>query len=187
MNRDQALKLVTGWTKNQNLVKHMLAVEAQMRLLARYFDEDEDLWGLAGLLHDADYEMFAKEPKKHPSKILEKLKELGVDERVVQAIRSHAWGWQQNAPKPVSQMDWSLYCCDDLSGLIIACALVKPDKKLASVTVNSVLKKWNQKSFAAGAHREPAEMSEDKLGLKLPKFIEICLKALQGISKDLDL
>ena len=187
MTRDQALKLVISWTKNKNLVKHMLAVEAQMRALAKHFKENEDLWGLAGLLHDADYEMFAKEPEKHPSKIFEELEKLKADPKIIQAIRTHAWGWRDGAPEPISKMDWSLYCSDDLSGLIIACALVKPDKKLKNVTVDSVLKKWNQKAFAAGAHREPAEMSEEKLGIKLPEFIKICLKALKDISLDLDL
>lgn len=187
MTRDQALKLVTSLTKNKNLVKHMLAVEAQMRALAKHFKEDEDLWGLVGLLHDADYEMFAKEPEKHPGKIFEELEKLNADKETIQAIKSHAWGWQKDAPEPVSKLDWSLYCSDDLSGLIIACALVKPDKKLKSVSVDTILKKWKDKSFAAGAHREPAEMSEEKLGLKLTDFIEICLKALQGISKDLGL
>ncbi len=187
MTRDQALKLVENWTKNKNLVKHMLAVEAQMRGLAKHFKEDEELWGLAGLLHDADYEMFAEEPKKHPSKIFEELEKNKADKKIAQAIKAHAWGWQKNAPEPVSNLDWSLYCSDDLSGLIIACALVKPDKKLASVSVDSVLKKWNQKAFATGALREPAELAEEKLGLKLPDFIEICLKALQDISSSLGL
>lgn len=188
MNREEAFKLVTDWTKNKNLVKHMLAVEAEMQALARHFDEDEDLWGLAGLLHDADYELFQDDPKKHPSKIYEVLKEKKVNSKVEQAIRSHAWGWQSEdeAPKPKTKMDWSLYCSDDLSGLIIACALVK-DKKLSNVTVDSVMRKWNKKDFAAGAHREPAEMADDKLGIKLEEFIGICLEALQSISDELEL
>ena len=165
----------------------MLAVEAQMRALAKHFKEDQDLWGIAGLLHDADYEMFAKEPEKHPSQIFTELEKLNATEELTQAIKAHAWGWQKDAPEPVSKMDWSLYCSDDLSGLIIACALVKPDKQLSGVTVDSVLKKWNQKSFAAGAHREPAEMSEEKLGIKLPDFISICLKSLQEIAGGLGL
>ena len=140
-----------------------------------------------GLLHDADYEMFAEEPENHPSKVLEELLKTKTDEKIIQAIKAHAWGWQKDAPEPISKLDWSLYCSDDLSGLIIACALVRPDKKLSGVTVDSVLKKWNQKAFATGALREPAEMSEEKLGIKLPQFIEICLKSLQGISKDLGL
>ncbi len=187
MTRPQALNLVTSLTKNKNLVKHMLAVEAQMRALARHFKEDEELWGIAGLLHDADYEMFQNEKEKHPSLIFEELDKLDANKKIAQAIKAHAWGWQKDAPEPVSKLDWSLYCCDDLSGLIIACALVKPDKKLSGVTVDSVLKKWNQKAFAAGAVREPAEMSEERLGIKLPQFIEICLKSLQSISKDLGL
>lgn len=187
MTRSQALELVNSWTKNKNLVKHMLAVEAQMRGLAKYFNEDQELWGLAGLLHDADYEIFAKEPKKHPSKIFEELEKINADKQIAQAILAHAWGWQKDAPEPVSKMDWSLYCSDELSGLIIACALVRPDKKLSSVTLESIQKKWPQKAFAAGVDRSQIELCEEKLGIKLPQFIEICLKALQGISSNLGL
>ena len=187
MNRDKALELVQGWTKNENLVKHMLAVEAEMRGLARHFSEDEDLWGLAGLVHDADYEMFKDNPEKHPSKVFEALKDLKADEKIIQAVKAHGWGWKDGLPEPSSKMDWSLYCCDDLSGMIIACALVQPDKKLSSVTLRSVLKKWKKKDFAAGVHREQIELCEKKLGIKLEEFIEICLKAMQKIAADLGL
>lgn len=187
MTRDEAYALVTDWTKNQNLVKHMLAVEAIMRALAKYFNEDEEIWGLAGLLHDADYEMFKDDPKKHPSKIFEELVKRNVDERIVNAIKSHAWGWKENLPEPKTKMEWSLYCCDDLSGFIIACALVRPDKKLESVTLESLQKKWGQKSFAAGAKREHAEMCQEKLGIPLPEFMQIALTALQEINEELGL
>ncbi len=186
MNREDALQLVHDWTKNPNLIKHMLAVEAQMRALARHFGEDEDLWGLAGLLHDADYEMFKDDPKKHPSKIFDELEARNADPRVTQAIKAHAWGWKNDCPKPSSKMDWALYTCDDLSGFVIACALVRPEK-LASLTVDNLLKKWPEKSFAAGAKREPALMTEKELGIPLKEYMSICLSALQRISNELGL
>ena len=189
MTRDQAYKLVTDWTKNKNLVKHMLAVEAQMKALARYFKEDEELWGLAGLVHDADYEMLQEEKKieEHPFRTVSKLKKLQVDPALVQAVESHAWKWNKKCPEPKSRVDWALYTCDELSGFIIACALVRPDKKLSSLNVDSILKKWPQKSFAKGVHREQIELCEEKLDMKLKDFILICLTSLQGISEELGL
>lgn len=187
ITRPQALKLVKSLTPNPNLVKHMLAVEAQMKALAKHFDQDSQLWGLVGLLHDADYQKFQDQPDKHPSIIIEKLEQKKVDPKIIQAIKSHAWGHQKNAPKPESKLDWSLYCSDDLSGLIIAVALVRPDKKLSSVSVESVIKKWDQKSFASGADRGPAEKAPDKLGISIEKLVGICLSALQSISDDLGL
>lgn len=187
MDRAQALDLIHSWTTNPNLIKHMLAVEAQLRALAHHFNQDEDLWGLAGLLHDADYQLFANQPEKHPSKIVEELQSKNVDSRIIQAIRSHAWGWQPGAPEPRSQLDWALYTSDELSGLIIACALVRPDKKLSSLTLDSILKKWHTQSFAAGVHRDHILLCETKLGIKLNDYITICLNALQDISSDLEL
>lgn len=187
MTREEALKLVNNWTKNPNLVKHMLAVEAIMRSLARHFKEDEEIWGISGLLHDADYEMFKDDIKRHPSKIFEELEKRNVDERIINAIKSHAWGWKEELPEPKTKMEWSLYCCDDLSGFIIACALVRPDKKLESVTVESILKKWPQKSFAAGVKREHIELCADKLGIPFEEFAKIALWAMQNIHDGLGL
>lgn len=187
MDRVSAFTLVTAWTTSPNLIKHMLAVEAEMRALARYFNQDQDLWGMAGLLHDADYQLFADKPEKHPSKIIDELTNKQADPRIIQAIRAHAWGWQPKAPKPKSTFDWALYTCDDLSGLIVACALVKPDQKLSSLTLDSILKKWPVKSFAPGVHREHIALCETKLNIKLNNYISICLKALQDIAPDLGL
>lgn len=184
MTRDEAYKLVTSWTENKNLVKHMLAVEAEMRALARYFKEDEEKWGLAGLIHDMDYEKY---PKEHPKKTLEELKKRKAPQWLYNAVESHAWKYNGMDVEPKTKLEWALYTCDELSGFIIACALVKPDKKLSSVTVDTVLKKWPQKSFAKGVKREQIELCEEKLGIELPEFIEICLKALQGISEELGL
>lgn len=187
MTRDTALELVKSWTPNQNLVKHMLAVEAEMRFLARHFGENEDLWGLAGLLHDLDYEKLKDTPKEHPSLVFDVLKEHNADPEVAQAIAAHAWGWQETAPEPASNMDWSLYCADDLSGMIIACALVKPDKNLSSVTVESIKNKWKDKGFAKGVHRDSIELCATKLGIPLDKFLSICLSAVQSIAPELGL
>lgn len=187
MNRDEALTLMKSWTPNINLQRHMLAVEAQMRAIARHFGENENTWGLVGLLHDADYEMFKDDPKRHPMKIAKELEEKGVDPQMIQAIKAHAWGWREDCPKPISKMDWAIYTCDELSGFIIACALVKPEKKLSSVSLETVLKKWPDKAFAKGVTRENTELCEKELGIKLADYIQICLDALQQIAPDLGL
>lgn len=187
MTRTEAYTLVTDWTKNQNLVKHMLAVEAIMRALAKHFKENEEVWGMAGLLHDADYEMFKDDPKQHPSRIFEELESRQVDSRIINAIKSHAWRWKEGLPEPSSNMDWSLYCSDDLSGFIIACTLVRPEKKLSAVTVENLLKKWPQKFFAAGVKRQQVELCEEKLEIKLPDFMQIALFAMQEIHGELGL
>lgn len=185
MNRQQTLDYVNSRTKNKNLVKHMLAVEAEMRGLAKYFGEDEELWGLTGLVHDADYEEMQT---KHPSqKFFAELEKLGYDPKIVAAVKAHGWKFQDGLPEPQTKMEWSLYCCDELSGLIIACALVRPSKKLAEVTLESIKKKWPQKAFAAGVNRQQTELCEEKLKLKLDDFINICLTSIQSISQNLGL
>lgn len=160
-----------------------------MRALAKRFGADEEKWGIAGLLHDADYEITKDdEPKKnHTKKTLKWLKDLDAHSDVEDAVASHAWGYVDGAPQPKTDMQWALYCCDELTGLIVAVALVKPDKKLASVSVDSVMKKWNSKSFAAGVDRKQIEKCEERLDIPLREFVEISLKAMQGISKDLGL
>jgi len=186
MTREEALTLVKSHTNNQNLVRHMLAVEAVMRALARHFDEDEESWGLAGLLHDADYEEAKDNPKLHTKMTLKWLEKYGVPEEVKDAILAHGWKYVEDSPKPKNKMEWSLYTCDELTGLIVAVALVK-GKNLSSVKVNSIMKKWNQKSFAAGANRSQIELCDKELGIKLEKFIQIALEAMQKIAPDLGL
>ena len=176
MNRDQALQLIYDWTKNQNLVKHMLAVEAQMRALAKHFGEDEDQYALAGLIHDADYDQW---PEEHPKKLIAYLEEKNEPAWLIDAVRAHAWGYHGLTQEPKTKLEWSLYCGDELSGLIIACALVRPGKKLAEVTLQSIKKKWRQTAFAAGVNRAQTELCEAKLQIKLDEFIQICLTALQ--------
>jgi hypothetical protein len=184
ISRGDAFNLVTSWTENQNLVKHMLAVEAAMGGLAKHFAEDEDLWKVVGLIHDADYEKY---PDKHPKVLINELEKRQEDPIIIDAIKSHAWGYLPGLPEPKTKLEWSLYCCDELTGLIVAVALVRPERKLSIVTVENVLKKWPEKSFAKGVERENIELCEEKLGIKLPDFIQIVLSSMQSISSELGL
>ena len=184
MTRDEAYQLVTSWTENKNLIKHMLAVEAAMGALAKHFKEDEYTWKILGLIHDADYD---KHPDKHPMVLIEELEKKKENPELINAIKAHAWGYRENLPEPKTNMEWSIYCCDELTGFIVAVTLVRPDRKLSGVTVENILKKWPEKSFAKGVHREQIELCEDKLGIKLIDFIQIVLTSMQGISADLGL
>ena len=188
MTREEALALVGEHTKNKNLVRHMVAVEVCMRALAAKLDGDTEIWGLAGLLHDVDYETVKDDnPKeKHIKLAIEWLSDKDVPEEVLVAIRAHGWGYVEGMPEPSNPMEWALYACDELTGFIVAVALVKGGK-ISEVEVSSVLKKWKQKGFAAGVHREQIEFCEEKLGIKLPEFIEICLVAMQNIKEELGL
>lgn len=188
MIRKQALNLLHEHMKNENLRRHCYAVEATMRALATRLGGDPDIWGVAGLLHDADYEKTKdKEPTKNHTRLtLEWLEEMDAHVDVRDAIAAHAWNYVEGAPQPFTKMQWALYTCDELTGLIVACALVK-GAKLANVSVETVQKKWNQKAFAAGVDREQIEMCEERLDIPLEEFINITLTAMQGIHGDLGL
>jgi hypothetical protein len=184
MIREEVFNLVTSQTENKNLVKHMLAVEVAMGGLADYFKEDNNMWKIVGLIHDADYE---KHPDIHPLFLIEELEKRKEDKVLINAIKTHAWKYREGLPEPTTKLEWSLYCCDELTGLIVAVALVRPEKKLSLVTVENVLKKWPEKSFAKGVSREQISLCEEKLGIPLNQFIEIVLKSMQGISSELGL
>lgn len=185
MTKKDALALVKSWVKNKNLVKHHLAAGAVMKALAGYFGENVSKWELVGLLHDADYEKTKDAPERHALMLAEELERIGEDEDIIYAIKSHNKEYTKVEPK--SKMDWAIYCSDELTGLIVATALVMPDKKLSTVKVSSVLKKMKDKSFAAGAERARILACEEKLGIPLPNFVKICLEAMQGISEELGL
>lgn len=188
IGRDEAIKLLRKYIQTENTIKHMLATEAIMRALGRRFEpEKEEVWAMAGLLHDLDYEVMANE-KEHGEKTVKILKEEKVDlpEEAIQAIKAHCYNFHPQWP-PQSLMDWSLFISDSLTGLIVATTLVHPDKNLLSVKVKSVMKKFKDKAFARGTRREDIKMCEEKLGLPLREFVEIGLKAMQGISKELGL
>lgn len=186
MNRSEALEFLHSKVKNQNLRRHCYAVEAVMRALARYFKENEDLWGLAGLLHDVDYELTKDNPGEHVKTVVAWLREKKIDERIIRAINAHGWRFIQGCPMPSNKMEWSLYCCDELTGLIVAVALVK-GRKLVNVEVESVRKKFPEKAFATKVDREQIKLCEEKLGINLPDFIKIALLAMQEIRSSLAL
>lgn len=184
ISREEAFNLVSKWTENKNLVKHMLCVEAAMGGLAKHFNEDENLWKITGLIHDADYD---KHPNEHPLVLIEELEKMGEPVEIIDAIKAHAWGYREGLPEPKNNLEWSLYCCDELTGLIVAVTLIRPEKKLSVVNVENVLSKWSKKDFAKGVERKNIEMCEEKLGIKLNDFIEIVLTSMKSISSDLGL
>lgn len=196
LNRQQALELLHSHMKSENLRRHCYSVEIVMKALARHFSakvgsasgrkEDEEKWGVVGLLHDGDYEETKSDPSQHTVKMSKWLKEMNEnDPEILSAILSHNFAHTGENP-PKNDLEWSLYCCDELTGLIVAVALVK-GKSLANVTVESILKKFPEKNFAARVDREQIGKCEEKLGIKLPDFITIALVSMQSISKDLGL
>ncbi|MHA2055042.1 MAG: HD domain-containing protein [Candidatus Hodarchaeales archaeon] len=194
MTREQAIKLLHENMKNPNLRKHCYAVEAVMGALYERLEDgkknetEKTKWMIAGLIHDADYELTKDDAKKsHTKYVLKWLRDLDAKSDILDAVASHAWNYVEGAPEPKTKMQCALYACDELTGLIVAVALVKPDKKLASVSVESVLKKWNSRSFAAGVNRKQIEMCEERLDIPLREFIQIALSVMQDISKEIGL
>lgn len=186
MEKGKALDLLHGKMQSVNLRKHCYSVAAVMRALARHFGEEENRWEVVGLLHDGDYEFTKEYPGNHAKLMARWVRELGeTDEELLTGIESHGWFHQGKFPE--TKMQWSLFCCDELTGLIVAVTLVRPSKKISDVTVENVLDKWNSKSFAAGVKREDIEKCEKELGIPLKEFIGITLSAMQGISSELGL
>jgi putative nucleotidyltransferase with HDIG domain len=186
ITKEKALELLHSKMQSVNLRKHCYSVGAVMSALAKHFGEDENRWEIVGLLHDGDYEFTKEDPGNHAKLMAQWVRELGeADEELLTGIESH--GWFHEGKLPQTKMQWALFCCDELTGLIIAVTLVRPDKKLATVTVDNILSKWNQKSFAAGVKREDIEKCEKELGIPLKEFIGIALKAMQNISQELGL
>ncbi|MBI4188484.1 MAG: HDIG domain-containing protein [Chloroflexi bacterium] len=183
MTRKEALDSVRENVENENLVRHMLAAEAVMRALARRLGEDEEEWGLAGLLHDIDVELTEGDMSAHGKLGADIAREMGASDAVAQAILCH--NQAQGVPAE-TKMEKALICADPLTGLITAAALVRPDKKLAGVEPKSVGKRFKEKSFAAGASREQIACC-NQLGLELDEFIALGLKAMQGIARELGL
>jgi putative nucleotidyltransferase with HDIG domain len=183
MTREEALGSVRASVENANLVKHMLATEVVMRALASRLGEDEEAWGLTGLLHDIDVELTDGEMTKHSMLGSDLARELGASEEMVHAILAHNQG---HGIALETRLDKALFCADPLTGLITAAALVRPDKKLAGVEARSVQKRFKEKSFAAGADRGQIAGCLE-LGIELDEFLQIGLSAMKGIAKDLGL
>ena len=183
-NRSDAWDLVCEYTKNINLRRHMLAVEEGMRAYARRFGEDEDLWGLVGLIHDFDYERYPDVAVDgHPNTGAPILRERGYDEMVIRAVLSHAT--EVTGVERRSRMEHALFAIDDLTGLIVAVALVRPSKDIRDVKVKSIKKKWKDRAFAAGVHREAIEAGATALSVDLWEHVGIVLEAMQGIAAEL--
>ena len=183
MDRDDAFSSVIANVENQNMVKHMLATEAVMRALARRLGEDEETWGLTGLLHDIDVELTEGDFSAHSKLGADLVKELGVSGEIAHAILCH--NEAHSVPRE-TLLDKALFCADPLTGLITASALVRPDKKLAGLTTESVMKHFRQARFAAGASREQMSLCSE-IGLELEEFIAFGLEAMQRIAEDLEL
>ena len=183
MNRHEALESVKANVDNENLVKHMLATEAIMRALAKRFGEDENEWGLTGLLHDIDVELTEGDMHSHSKMGADLVMELGASDAMAQAILCHN---ETHGISPETKMDKALFCADPLTGLITAAALVRPDKELANLEASSVRKRFKEKGFAAGANREQIATCAE-IEMELDEFIALGLKAMQGIAPTLGL
>jgi len=183
MLRKEVLDSIRANVEDKNMVKHMLATEAIMRALARRLDEDEEEWGLTGLLHDIDVELTDGDMNTHSKLGADLARELGASEEMAHAILCHN---ERHGISPETKLDKALFCADPLTGLIIAATLVRPDKKLAGLKAKSVKKRFTEKSFAAGANRQHiAKCSE--IGLELDDFIELGIEATKGVAADLGL
>jgi len=184
LTREEALNLVKKNVTKRNFVYHMLAVEAIMKSVARHFGEDEYLWGLTGLLHDIDYGKTEGTPEKHALLAEEILKEYVLPDELVRAIKAH--NYQYTGIKPETRMEKALIASDAVSGLLVACALVMPSKKLEDVNVETVIKKFKAKDFARGVDRERILVCE-QIGVPKEKFFEITLNGLKTVSSEIGL
>lgn len=176
-SREDALNLLKKYNDNESLVKHGLAVESAMRHFARKFGEDEEKWGIVGLLHDLDYGMY---PEEHCYKAKEIMEENGYPDEYIRAMMSHAYGICTDV-EPISLMEKTLYAVDELTGLVTACVYVRPSKSILDLTPKSVKKKWKQKSFAAGVDRQTIEKGADMINIELGELIS---EVIEGMKKD---
>ncbi len=184
ISQDEAVVILKENISNENLRKHHYAVAAAMRALAKEFGGDVDKWEVVGLLHDADYEETRDDPERHTLVIAEQLEERRVSEEIVRAIKAH--NYERLDVMPETEMEWALVACDGLTGLIVAVALVHPTK-LDGVSVESVMKKFDSKSFAAGADRDTILFCEKKLDVPLEEFVGIVLNGMKERAEQLGL
>ena len=181
--RDQAFALLKRYTKNERLIWHGLSVEAVMRHFAKKWDEDEEKWGIIGLVHDLDWEMY---PEQHCEKTKEILEAEEWPSDYIRSILSHGWGLVTDI-KPEHQMEKALFATDELTGLITATALMRPSKSVLDMKAKSVKKKWNQKSFAAGVNREIIQQGVEMLGMELGELITETIEAMRTVAEEIGL
>lgn len=181
--REEALQLLYQYNESESLRKHAYAVEGVMRFIARKRGEDEEKWGIIGLIHDLDYEKF---PEKHCSKTREILRDKGWPEEYIRAAVSHGWGICSDV-EPKSDLEKFLYAIDELTGLVVTTALVRPSKSVMDVQVKSVKNKWKDKRFAGGVDRSIIEKGAEMLGINLDELIEDTIKGMQEVAESIGL
>ncbi len=182
-NRQQALDLLKKYNKSESLIKHALAVEGVMRYMARKYGEDEEKWGLVGLVHDLDYEQF---PEQHCKKTEEILRQNDWPEEYIRAVISHGWGICTDV-KPESTLEKVLYAIDELTGLVVTTALVRPSKSVLDLKPKSVKKKWKDKRFAAGVDRSIIEQGAGMLGVELTELINDTIMGMRAVAEEIGL
>ena len=181
--REETLNLLKQYNKNKSLIKHALAVEGVMRYMARKRGEDEEKWGVIGLIHDLDYEQF---PDQHCKKTEEILRENDWPDEYIRAVVSHGWGICTDV-KPESEMEMVLYAIDELTGLVVTSALVRPSKSVMDMKTKSVKKKWKQKQFAAGVDRSIIEKGAEMLGVELSELITDTIMGMRDVAAEIGL
>lgn len=181
LTRENAYTLLSEYTKNDSLIKHALSVEQAMKAYARKYGENEERWGIAGLLHDFDYEMYPS-LEDHPFKGMEILTQKGYPQDIIDAVAGHA---EHTGVKRESMMAKTLFAVDELCGFLLACAYVRPDKSIANVQVKSVKKKLKDKSFARAVNREDITKGIEEMGVDPSEHIQFVIDALAEISDDL--
>ena len=181
--REQALNLLKKYNKNENLIKHALAVEGVMRYFARKRDEEEEKWGIIGLIHDLDYEQF---PEEHCRKTEEILKENNWPQEYIRAVVSHGWGICSDV-EPKTELEKVLYAIDELTGLVVTTALVRPSKSVMDLNAKSVKKKWKDKRFAAGVDRSIIDKGAQMLGMERTELITDTIMGMRKVAEEIGL
>lgn len=184
--RESALEILVKHNQEPSHLKHALAVEAAMRHFARQFGEDPDLWGFVGILHDIDWEKTMANPAQHCILARELLAAENMPEHIIRAVVSHGWGLCTDV-EPLSSLEKALYAVEELTGLIIACGLVRPSRSLADLTPKSVKKRWKDKSFARGVNRDVIQKGAELLAMPLDELMAGVIDALRPVERQLGL
>jgi len=182
-SREEAFELLKKYNKSEGLIKHALAVEGVMRYCARKRGEDEEKWGVIGLVHDLDYEEF---PEHHCEKTEEILRSAGWPDEYIRAVMSHGWGLRTDV-EPRGEMEKVLYAVDELTGLVVATALVRPSRSVMDMKVKSVKKKWKEKTFAAGVSRSVIEKGAEMLGVEVDELIDDVISGMREVADKIGL
>ena len=181
--RESAFELFKKYNKSESLMKHALSVEGVMRYMAKKNGEDEEKWGIIGLIHDLDYEMY---PEQHCIMTEKILRENNWPEDYIRAVLSHGWGLATDV-KPFSTLEKTIYAIDELTGLVATSALVRPSKSVMDMEARSVKKKWNDKKFAAGVDRSVIEKGAEMLGVSLDELITDCIMGMRIVANEIGL